>query len=493
MMSHPQRRTQPTGTSALANAAAAWQQGISSCAHAVRSGSVSATKIATEVMAEIARREPTLHAFTFVEPEQVLTRAEQIDALVARGDDPGSLAGVPVGVKDLFDVEGLPTSYGSAAFEPYRATNDATAVRGLREQGALLVGKTRTAELAWSTITPPTCNPVDPTRVAGGSSGGSAAAVGAGCVLGALGTDTGGSIRIPASLCGVVGIKPTYGLIGRTGVLPANWSLDTVGPLARSVADCRLLLAAMCQPDTSDPAAVSAERLAAVRASLAPKPPGLERVRLGVPRSAVFEILDPEISALFDHALADARRLGFEIIEVSIPEADWAPAVLMAIDLPEGAAIHTERLREHGELIQPEIRSLLIAAHLIPGAAVARGHSARRLIRDAVKACFREQRLDALLVPANPAVAVRQDDINLAYTRRDGTTELAIWSYARTCWFANLTGQPALTLPLPGTKLPVGVQLIGRPFDEGALLQIAELLERGFDPPPETERGADRQ
>jgi Asp-tRNA(Asn)/Glu-tRNA(Gln) amidotransferase A subunit family amidase len=249
----------------------------------------------------------------------------------------------------------------------------------------------------------------------------------------------------------------------------------------------------MCQPDTSDPAAVSAERLAAVRASLAPKPPGLERVRLGVPRSAVFEILDPEISALFDHALADARRLGFEIIEVSIPEADWAPAVLMAIDLPEGAAIHTERLREHGELIQPEIRSLLIAAHLIPGAAVARGHSARRLIRDAVKACFREQRLDALLVPANPAVAVRHDDINLAYTRRDGTTELAIWSYARTCWFANLTGQPALTLPLPGTKLPVGVQLIGRPFDEGALLQIAELLERGFDPPPETERGADRQ
>jgi aspartyl-tRNA(Asn)/glutamyl-tRNA(Gln) amidotransferase subunit A len=492
-MSRPQRCTQPSGAGKLPSPAAPWQESVDACAHAVRSGSVSATTIATEVMSELTRREPTLHAFTFVEPERVLAQAAQIDALVAGGTNPGSLAGVPVGIKDLFDVDGLPTSYGSAAFDPYVAASDATAVRGLRQQGALLVGKTRTAEFAWSTITPPTCNPVDPTRVAGGSSGGSAAAVGAGCVLGALGTDTGGSIRIPASLCGVVGIKSTYGLVGRTGVLPANWSLDTVGPLARSVADCRALLAAICEPDARDPASISTQRLAAVRDSLTRELPPLDRVRLGVPQSALFEILDPVISALFETALADAQKLGFEIIEVEIPEAEWAPAALMAIDLPEGAAIHTERLRDRAELIQPEIRSLLTAAHLIPGAAAARGHSARPLIRDAVAECFRDLRLDALVTPANPAVAVRHDDTHRAYTRRDGTPEMAVWSYARTCWLANLTGQPALTLPLPGAELPVGLQLIGRPFREGTLFQIAEALEEGLDRTPESKKGDDRQ
>jgi aspartyl-tRNA(Asn)/glutamyl-tRNA(Gln) amidotransferase subunit A len=417
-----------------------------------------------------------------------LLQAERVDDLAASGRDPGLLAGVPVAIKDLFDVEGVPTSYGSQSFDPYVATRDATAVAGLRKQGALLIGKTRTAELAWSTITPPTSNPADPTRVAGGSSGGSAAAVGAGYVLGALGTDTGGSIRIPASLCGVVGIKPTYGLVGRTGVLPANWNLDTAGPLARSVADCRLLLTAICEPDADDPAAISAERITQVRASLTQRQ-SVGQVRLGVVRSPLFEILEAEVEAVFEAALACMSGMGIEVVEVSFPEADWVPSVLIAIDLPEGAAIHTERLRERGHVMAPEIRSLLIAAHCIPGAAAARGHSARRVIRDAVARCFRDAGLDALVAPCNPAFAVRHDDTARTFTRRDGSEERAIWSYARTCWLANVTGQPALTLPLPGSALPVGLQFIGRPFQEAHLLSIAEHAERGLSESHNPERG----
>jgi aspartyl-tRNA(Asn)/glutamyl-tRNA(Gln) amidotransferase subunit A len=170
--------------------------------------------------------------------------------------------------------------------------------------------------------------------------------------LGALGTDTGGSVRIPASLCGVVGIKPTYGLIGRSGILPANWSLDTAGPLARTVADCRIILAAICEPDASDPAAVSPKRLADVRASLTRTAP-VERARLGVIQSSVFEILEPEVATSYESALTLMSDLGIEVIDVPLAEADWAPAALMAIDLPEGAAIHTERLRDHGHLISP--------------------------------------------------------------------------------------------------------------------------------------------
>jgi aspartyl-tRNA(Asn)/glutamyl-tRNA(Gln) amidotransferase subunit A len=455
----------------------AWQDSVDACATAVRDGRLAARSVAEDVLRDIARQDTTLNAFTYLEADEVLEQADRIDRQVSSGADPGPLAGVPVGVKDLYDVTGLPTSYGSQVFDPRPAQTDATAVRGLRESGALIIGKTRTAELAWSTITPPTSNPADPSRVAGGSSGGSASAVAAGSVLGALGTDTGGSIRIPAALCGVVGLKPTYGLIGRGGILPANWSLDTAGPITRSVADCRALLRAICIPDSSDPAAVSTERVDAVRSSLKPAS-SLGNVRLGVVQSPLFEILEPEVQTLFDAAIDFMNELGFEVVQVPLPEADWAGPALMAIDLPEGAAIHTERLRENGHLITDEIRSLLLAAHFIPGATAARGHSARLFIRDAVSRCFASHSLDVLAAPCNPARAVRHDDIERAYTRADGSTELAVWSYARPCWLANLTGQPALSLPLPSSTLPVGLQLIGRPFDEAHLLNIAEHIER---------------
>jgi aspartyl-tRNA(Asn)/glutamyl-tRNA(Gln) amidotransferase subunit A len=199
-----------------------------------------------------------------------------------------------------------------------------------------------------------------------------------------------------------------------------------------------------------------------------------------VVRSSLFEILEPEVDALFASSLETMSQLGFEIVEVPLPETEWVGPALMAIDLPEGAAIHTERLREHGHLISEGIRKLLVAAHFIPGATAARGHSARFVIRDAVANCYRDYALDALVAPCNPARAVRHGETDLAFTREDGSTELAIWSYARPCWLANLTGQPALSLPLPSPSLPVGLQLIGRPFEEAHLLGIAERLEHAL-------------
>jgi len=439
---------------------------------------ISVEEIATGTLARLDAADREIRAFTAVNHAAVMSDARTIDRRIARQESVGQLVGVPLGVKDLFDVVNFPTSYGSEAVPSYLPNRDATAVARLRGAGALVIGKTRTAELAWSTDTPPTKNPTDSALICGGSSGGSAAAVGAGFVHAALGTDTGGSIRIPAALCGVVGIKPTYGLVGRGGILPANWSLDTAGPIARTVADVRLILQELVGHDDRDPSSALANLAGGVRERLrAGGTTSLRGLRLGIVEEALFEIVDNEARATHESLLESLANEGVELITLAFPEAALVPAALLAIDLPEGAAIHSELLKANGALITDAIRALLHVAHIIPGVIVARAHQARREVVARIRELFEANALDALIAPGNPAPAIRSDDLEHSYVRMSGERELALWAYARVCWLANLTGQPALVLPTVSTAPPLGVQLIGRPFRDDVLLGIAAAVE----------------
>jgi aspartyl-tRNA(Asn)/glutamyl-tRNA(Gln) amidotransferase subunit A len=420
-------------------------------------------------------------AFTARDDGAALRAASEIDRRLRQGETVGPLAGLPVAVKDLYDCAGLPTSYGSRAFPEYLPDTDATAVARLRSAGAIVVGKTRTAEFAWSTTTPPTKNPAAPECIPGGSSGGSAAAVAAGMVPAALGTDTGGSIRIPAAMCGVAGIKPTYGSVGRGGLLPANWSLDTAGPLAGSVDDLRIVLAELVGHDPRDVASAPDRLLAALADRLREgREVDVVGLRLGLVEEPLFEVTDPVARRAHRDAVEWLTRSGVVPVPVRLPECDYVEGALLAIDLPEGAGIHTQLLRERGDEVSEEIRALLEFAHLIPGTLVARGQRARNLIKNRTRQLFSDHQLDALLVPAAPGPAVRVDSSDSVQLRADGTTEPTLWGYARICWLANLTGQPAVVLPLPGFRPPLGVQLIGRPFADDEVLATAAAVECVF-------------
>lgn len=455
--------------------------GVQACAHALKSGEVTAVHLVQAALDAIDEADGEILAFTARDDRAALSVATEVDRRIRAGEPVGRLAGLPVAVKDLFDCVGLPTSYGSQAFPEYVPEIDSTAVARLRSSGAIVVGKTRTAEFAWSTTTPPTKNPAAPDRIPGGSSGGSAAAVAARMVPLALGTDTGGSIRIPAAMCGVAGIKPTYGAVGRGGLLPANWSLDTAGPLAGRIDDLRVVLAELVGHDSRDVASAPARLLAPLADRLrSAHETEVAGLRLGLLDEPLFEVTDPLARRAHHDAVELLVSSGAVPVPVRLPECDYVEGALLAVDLPEGAGIHTRLLRDRGDKVNEEIRALLEFAHLIPGTLVAQGQRVRNLIKQRTRQLFRDHRLDALLVPAAPGPAVPVDSSDSVQLRADGTTEPALWGYARICWLANLTGQPAAVIPLPGSTPPLGVQLIGRPFFDDYLLAAAGAVERAL-------------
>lgn len=459
-------------------------QGVQACIQALRSRSISAFELVTASLASVDELDGAVRAFTFRDDVAALAAARIIDQRRARGENVGSLSGLPIAVKDLYDCAGLPTSYGAPAYRPVMAKCSSTAVSRLVAAGAVVVGKTRTAEFAWSTTTAGTRNPKDHSLIPGGSSGGSAAAVSAGMVPAALGTDTGGSIRIPAALCGIAGIKPTYGAIGRGGILPCNWSLDTAGPLGGRIEDLRLLLAELVGHDTSDPASAPDTTLMPLVERLSHQNVlDLSRVRLGVIDDPIFEIIDSETRDSHERAMAALEGAGAEVIHLRFPAGAYVEGALLGIDLPEGAAIHTSLLSQRRDKFDPSIRALLHVAHLIPGVLVTQAHRTRHMIANQVRDLFRLHRLDAIVAPAAPGPAIRADALDIIHTRSDGTPESTLWSYGRVCWLANLTGQPAVVVPLPDTRPPLGIQLIGRPFLDDALLDLAAAAEEVLGKP----------
>lgn len=449
--------------------------GIAGAADGLHARRFSAAELVDAVLARADETEPELHAYAQLLTQQARATAAEADRELAAGIDRGPLHGIPVGVKDLCFTAGIATEAGSRAMAGFVPDVDATVVRRLREAGAVIAGKTVTHEFAYGQNLAVTRNPWDVTMAPGGSSAGSAVATAVGSATAAIGTDTGGSIREPAAFNGIVGLKPTFGRVSRHGVVALSPSLDHVGPLARSVTDAALLLAAIAGPDALDPASAR-EPVPAYGASLEGPVRGL---RLGVER-AYFHGADvePAVAALVEAAEREFGAAGAELVPVSIPSLEPAAAIGMTIMQPEASDLHRERLRRRAAEYEPGTRLNLEFGQMIPAAQYATAIRARRWFVEALRDAFRRDRLDALLAPTSPIAAIpREQSVGDYLGGTEGLVDLS--GGIRNGIVANLAGLPALSVPcgLVQGRHPVGLQIIGRPFDEVTVLRLGRAYE----------------
>ncbi|MEU3710447.1 amidase [Streptomyces catenulae] len=422
---------------------------------AVRARELSPVELTASVLDRLDAVQPRLGPYAAVGRDAARAAAARAAAEIAAGRHRGPLHGIPFGLKDLIDAAGWATAAGSRVRAGHRASADSAVAARLDGAGAVLLGKTHTHEFAYGLITPQTRNARDDRRIAGGSSGGSAVAVATGAATFALGTDTGGSIRVPAALNGVVGLKPTYGLLPRRGVTPLSWSLDHVGPLTRTVADAALVLQELTGPG---------------RAPVAPLPDGdLTGLRIGVPDTYYFDRVAPEVEAAVRTALDRMAGLGATLVPVATPMARYVQAVHWGLMVPEATAYHEATLRTSPELYGPDVRVLLEAGTTVLAGDHLRARRAQRLMREAWIRLFAQ--VDVVAAPTVPMTATEVGRSAVSWP--DGTTESVSDAYVRLCAPANITGIPALTLPVgqDSAGLPMGMQLMGPPLGERTVLR----------------------
>jgi len=447
-----------------------WQDGTA-VAHAVRSGQVSAEAVAAAALERARSVGAGLNCYVEVLERSAIEDARRVDARLKAGADPGALAGVPFAVKNLFDVAGVVTLAGSKINRDHPpAAQDATAVRRLREAGAVLVGTLGMDEYAYgftneNTHYGPVRNPHDPTRTPGGSSGGSGAAVASGCVPLALGTDTNGSVRVPASLCGLFGLKPTFGRVSRAGTTPFVPSLDHVGFLTRSVRDAALAFELVHCHDPADPSSIDRPRdqVASVLEQ------GIADLRIG---RAVGYFVEEATTEALEATRAVARALGAQTEHV-VPEARTARYAAMIMSAVEGSALHLPDLQHRPGDFDPMTRDRFIAGALLPGEAYVRAQAFRRAYREALRSMFAQ--VDVLVAPATPMVAPRigQDEIEIDGARLPTRPHLGRYTQP-----ISFVGLPVVAVPMrTPSGLPIGVQLIGAPYQESPLLRAARFLE----------------
>jgi aspartyl-tRNA(Asn)/glutamyl-tRNA(Gln) amidotransferase subunit A len=428
-----------------------------------RDGSFTPLDVVKTAFARLARLEPLLNAIATPLHTAALAEAQQATALFAQGRDLGPLQGIPIAIKDLIEVQGVPTGFGSKVKPPAIAATDATLVRRLRAAGAVIFAKSNLLEYAYGVAHPAigqTNNPYDPTRTAGGSSGGSAAAVAAGIVPLAIGTDTGGSIRIPAAYCGIVGLKPTYGLVPLQGVFPLSWSLDHAGPIARSPACAATLLASIAaQPMPLMPVDVAGLRVGIIRQHFPVSPEA----------APLRDLVETAINAL--------HQAGALFTEIDIPHLAEANAALVSILRPEASVIHQELLQLNPAGYAPHTLSQIKAGFALPATEYVQAMRLRTQLQHAVEGAF--QSVDVLLSPSVPFTAPIEDP----------SIEDAGDSEILASGFANVTGHPSVSLPYGQIAgLPVGLQLTAAFGRDAWLLSLCDRLHHlnghfGFHPP----------
>jgi AtzE family amidohydrolase len=436
---------------------------------AFAAGRSSALSIVEATLARIRGRDPLLNSFTAVTEQRALVQAEVLDAARKRGEPAPPLAGVPFAVKNLFDVTGMPTLAGAKINrDAPPASRDATLIARLEAAGAILVGALNMGEYAYDFTGEnlhdgPARNPHDLRRMAGGSSSGSGAAVGGGLVPLALGSDTNGSIRVPSSLCGVFGLKPTYGRLSRAGLFPFSASLDHVGPLARSARDLALAYDAMQGYDSGDP--VCADRVAEPVAPLLQR--GAEELRIAV-AGGYFKCRNAEAVYAVDRV---AAALGVNR-DIEIPQAERARSAAYIITATEAASLHLDRLRRRARDFDPAVRDRLIAGAMLPASLTVKAQKFRRWYRGEVLKLFTE--VDAILAPATPCTAplIGQRTFKLGDVELPVRANLGLYTQP-----ISFIGVPVVAVPVPLSPLPIAVQVIAAPWREDVALRIAHALE----------------
>jgi aspartyl-tRNA(Asn)/glutamyl-tRNA(Gln) amidotransferase subunit A len=440
---------------------------LSEAARLIKAGELSPVELTESVLHRIEEVDDRIGAYASVTAEPALTAARVAEQEIGDGHYRGPLQGIPVALKDLYDTADVVSTSSSKVRAGYTPNADSAVGERLRAGGAVLVGKTHTHEFAYGVITPTTRNPWNPAHIPGGSSGGSAAAVAAGMCLLGMGSDTGGSIRIPSSLCGTVGLKPTYGRVSRRGVASLSWSCDHVGPLVRTVRDAAIVMDVISGFDRLDPATVDV-----------PVPPhtegledGVAGLTVGVPTGYFFDGLDPEVETAVRAAVGVFESAGAKVREVTIPLVELSTPVAFTLIAPEASAYHQPALREKAGLYGEDVRALLEAGELILATDYVRALQARTLLQRGWQQAFED--VDVVLGPSTPqpAPAVGQQEFP------GGEPVLA--ALIRLATPGNVSGLPALSVPcgFTGAGLPIGLQILGRPFAEPMVLRVGRAYE----------------
>ncbi|MGE0702801.1 MAG: amidase [Vicinamibacterales bacterium] len=430
----------------------------------LRERTVTAIEATNACLERIERDNPKLNAFITVMADSARREAKAADEELAADRDRGPLHGVPISVKDLLDVAGTPTTAASRVREGHIAQHDAPAVTALRRAGAVIIGKNNLHEFAFGTTNEdsafgPARNPHDVSRSPGGSSGGSAAAIVTGMSLASIGTDTGGSIRIPAAACGVVGLKPTYGEVSAEAVVPLSRALDHVGPLARTVQDAWLVYRALTGHEATR--------------WLIPAP--VSGLRLGVPRRYFLDLLDDGVRSAFERSIERIREAGVRTIDVEIPHASLAPAMYLAHVFGDAAAYHATTLESMPERYTEAVRLRLEMARYVPAEDYVRALEGRVILQREVDAALSS--CDALVLPS---LAMEAPSIGAATVRLNGKDEAVRAVMLRLTQVFNLTGHPAISLPCgqSAAGLPYGLQLTGPRMETDALCAVAAAIEK---------------
>ncbi len=448
---------------------------LTDLARAFRERRLSPVEVVRTLLERIEAEDGDLNAFITVLPERALEEAARAEDEITAGRYRGPLHGIPLGLKDLIYTQGIRTTMGTAFFEDYVPGYSATVAKKLGEAGAVLIGKTNTHEFAYGptgdrSYFGSTRNPYDTSRISGGSSAGSAAAVAANLLYGSLGSDTGGSVRIPSALCGVVGMKPTFGRVSKHGVFPLSWTLDHVGPLTRTVEDNALLLNALAGYDPKDPYAAN-------------RPPedftrdlhhGVRGGVVGVPQEFYFEHVEEEVGERVREAIEVFRSLGASVRIVGIPHL-WETLGAQRLTLAADAyAVHEERLKSAPERFDEEVRKRLMDGERLRAYRYASAQQRKLESKDEFGEVLGQ--VDLLLTPTVPIAATLIDQREIDIGGYEETVRSAV---TRLTGPTNLNGFPSLSVPCGSiaSGLPVGMQLIGRPFDEATLYRFGHSYE----------------
>jgi aspartyl-tRNA(Asn)/glutamyl-tRNA(Gln) amidotransferase subunit A len=450
------------------------KQTVGSLSRLIKRKEISPVELTKATLERIEKLDGTLKAFVTVMKSQALQAAKDSERAIMAGKYLGPYHGIPVAVKDLYYTKGVRTTASSKVLADFIPDYDATVVTRLKTAGAVIIGKTNTHEFAYGYTTLPTRNPWDTQRIPGGSSGGSGAAVAASMCIAATGTDTGGSIRVPSSMNGIVGIKPTFGRVSKHGVIVLSWSLDNAGPMTKSMEDAAMMMNIVAGYDPKDASSVDIPVPDYTKALKG----GIKGVRLGIPKEYFLDPLDAEVSAAFKKAVEVLKGMGATVEEISLPYAPLAGLAALYILISEASSYHEQWFKTKANLYTPEVNGYIKFGNLIPAPHYIKAQRLRKLICNDFDLAFKK--VDALITPTLPMTAPKVGEAMVDL----GTAKVALNdACGRNMYPLSMAGLPALSLPCGFSQngLPIGLQVIGRPFDESEIIKIANNYEKSTD------------